>query len=141
MPRLSRPQRVLLHQVHPVNLGVDVSASALSSVILWQHRLAAGLMVRCLSPPLGSALVLSFGDVERLARTSAGQYVLEHMPPIMAAIRLASDNRLEVALHHRTRGGAPDGGAAFRRYHFRDRQPSARARARRDRYWRGIRGH
>jgi hypothetical protein len=33
---------ILIHQVHPVKLAFDLSASAVSNVLLWRHRLSAG---------------------------------------------------------------------------------------------------
>lgn len=99
---LTRDQRVLLHQVHPAKLAVDIGTSVVSNVLLWRHRLAAGLVVRYASPVVGSVLVLRFADLERLARSRAGQYVLQHMPPAMVALRLAGDTLMAVgAWKHR----------------------------------------
>ncbi len=103
MLRLSLEQRVLIHQVHPAKLAVDISASVVSNVLLWRHRLVAGLAVRYLAPPLGSALVLLIADVERLAPTSAGHYVLEHMPPGMVVLRLAGDTLMAIGAWRRRR--------------------------------------
>jgi hypothetical protein len=72
---------VLLHQVHPLKLGADVSAEVISDALLWRHRLAAGLLVRFGLAIIGSSLVLSFAGVERLRSSPAGAYVLAHMPP------------------------------------------------------------
>jgi hypothetical protein len=85
------PEAVLLHQVHPVKLAADISASVISNALLWQHRLLPGLLVRYLLPIAGSALVLSTTDMTTLRGTAAGQYVLAHMPPAAQAIRLAGD--------------------------------------------------
>ena len=83
--------RVILHQVHPVKLAADISASAISNILLWQHRLGAALSVRYLLPAAGSALVLQFGDVDALRETPQGRYVLAHMPPSAMAVRLTGD--------------------------------------------------
>ena len=93
---LTRDQRILVHQVHPAKLAVDISAAVVSNILLWKHRLPAGLAARYLPPVVGSALVLKFADVDRLAGTSAGRYVLEHMPPVMVAVRLAGDTLMAV---------------------------------------------
>jgi hypothetical protein len=60
---------------------VDITASVISNWLLWRHRLGPGLAVRYLSPPIGSALVLRYADLDTLARSAAGRYVLEHIPP------------------------------------------------------------
>jgi hypothetical protein len=52
-------ESILLHQVHPVKLAFDIGASVVSNALLWQHRLAAGIVFRYLLPVLGPALVLS----------------------------------------------------------------------------------
>jgi hypothetical protein len=82
---------ILVHQVHPVKLAFDISASAISNVLLWRHRLGAGLVSRYLLPVVGSALVLGFADLEGLRSTPRGRYVLEHMPPASTALRLGGD--------------------------------------------------
>jgi hypothetical protein len=40
---------------------------------------------------LGSAAVLVFADLDRLASTRRGRYVLRHMPPAAQAVRAAGD--------------------------------------------------
>jgi hypothetical protein len=90
-------ERVLLHQVHPLKLVADISASVISNTLLWRHRLLAGLVTRYALPIAGSAVVLTFADVERLRGTPAGRYVLAHMPPSAVAVRLAGDVVMAVA--------------------------------------------
>jgi hypothetical protein len=93
---------ILVHQVHPVKLAFDISASLVSNVLLWQHRLGAGLASRYMLPVLGSALVLRFADLELLRHTGRGRYVLEHMPPASTALRLGGDTLLAIgAWRHR----------------------------------------
>src|SRR5260370_38944727 len=87
---------ILVHQVHPVKLAFDIAASLVSNALLWQHRLAAGLASRYLLPIAGSALVLSFADIDRLRNTKRGQYVLHHMPPASTALRLGGDTLMAV---------------------------------------------
>jgi len=83
--------RVLVHQVHPAKIGADVSASVVSNVLLWQARPKAAIAVRVLLPLAGSAAVLRFADLDAIARTGRGKYVLAHMPPSAQAVRLAGD--------------------------------------------------
>jgi hypothetical protein len=89
---LSREERLLVHQVHPAKLATDIGASVVSNVLLWRQHAVAGLGVRYLAPVVGSAMVLSLADVERLSTSRAGQHVLRHMPPVMMALRLAGDS-------------------------------------------------
>ena len=81
--------------------AADISASVVSNALLWKHHLVAGLVVRYLVPVVGSALVLRFVDVDRLAQTSAGRYVLAHMPPVMIAVRVAGDTLMAIGAWRR----------------------------------------
>jgi len=101
MANLTAEERMLLHQVHPAKLAVDISASVLSSLLLWDHRLAAGLGVHYLAPVLGSALIFRFVNVDVLADTSAGRYLLSHMPPRFVALRLAGDTLMTIGAWRR----------------------------------------
>jgi hypothetical protein len=92
---------ILVHQVHPVKLAFDISASAVSNVLLWQHRLGAGLVSRYLLPVMGSALVLGFADLDKLRDTRRGRYVLQHMPPASTALRLGGDTLMAVGAWRR----------------------------------------
>jgi hypothetical protein len=95
------PESILVHQVHPVKLAFDISASLISNTLLWRHRLGAGLLSRYLLPVAGSALVLRFADLERVRRTSPGRYMLEHMPPSSMMVRLAGDTVMAVGAWRR----------------------------------------
>jgi hypothetical protein len=92
---------ILIHQVHPVKLAFDISASVISNVLLWQHRLRAGLLSRYLLPVIGSALVIRFADLDRLRYTARGRYVLEHMPPASTALRLGGDTIMAIGAWRR----------------------------------------
>jgi hypothetical protein len=92
---------ILIHQVHPVKLAFDIGAAVVSNVLLWQHRLGAGLASRYLLPVVGSALVLRFGDPDRLRYTPRGRYMLEHMPPATTALRLGGDMLMAVGAWRR----------------------------------------
>jgi hypothetical protein len=92
---------ILIHQVHPVKLAFDIGASVVSSVLLWRHRLRAGLVSRYLLPVVGSALVLEFADLDRVRNTPRGRYVLEHMPPAATALRLGGDTLMAVGAWRR----------------------------------------
>ncbi len=94
-------EAILVHQVHPVKLAFDISASVVSNLLLWQHRLGAGLVSRYLLPVTGSALVLGFADVDRMRDTPRGRYVLEHMPPASTALRLGGDTLMAVGAWRR----------------------------------------
>ena len=93
--------RVLLHQVHPVKLAADISASLISNALLWRHRPVAGIVTRYALPVIGSAIVLSFADVERLRGTAAGRYVLANMSPGAMAVRLGGDVVMAVGSWYR----------------------------------------
>ena len=80
-----------MHQVHPVKFAFDITASLVSNVLLWRHKLAAGLASRYVLPVIGSVLVLQFADLERLRETRRAKYVLDHMPPAANALRLGGD--------------------------------------------------
>jgi hypothetical protein len=84
-------EAILVHQVHPVKIAADVGASIVSNILLWQHRLGAGIFARYLPPVVGSALVINFADLESLKGSPRGRYALEHLPPATTAIRLGGD--------------------------------------------------
>jgi hypothetical protein len=83
--------KIRVHQVHPVKIGADVAASVVSNIMLWQARPKMALAVRVLVPVAGSLAVLGLADLDALAKTRQGQYVLRHMPPSAQAVRLAGD--------------------------------------------------
>jgi hypothetical protein len=84
-------ETVLVRQVHPVKIGADITASAVSDVLLWTHKPRTAATVRVLLPAAGSAAVLGLADLGALAKTRRGQYVTGHMPPSAQAVRLAGD--------------------------------------------------
>lgn len=92
----------LLHQVHPAKIAADVTGSAVSNALLWNERPKAAMVVRVLLPAAGSAAVLSLADLDRLARTRRGRYVLVHMPPSAQVVRLAGDAAMGVGAYRRS---------------------------------------
>jgi len=98
---LRASEKILVHQVHPAKVGADVTASVVSSVLLWRRRPKAAVVVRVVLPVAGSAVVLGLADLDALARTRRGRYVLTHMPPSAQAVRLAGDAVMGFGAHRR----------------------------------------
>jgi energy-converting hydrogenase Eha subunit G len=88
-PKLTAQERYLVHQVHPVKLATDVSASIASDVLFWRHRLVPGIVVM-LVPSVAVSTVLLRSDLEVYRESAAGHYVLLHMPPSMQLLRAVS---------------------------------------------------
>jgi hypothetical protein len=92
----------LIHQVHPAKISADVAASIISNALLWQARPKAAMTVRCVLPMAGSAAVLGLADLDALARTRRGRYVLAHMPPSAQVVRLAGDAVMGIGAYRRS---------------------------------------
>jgi hypothetical protein len=84
-------ERVLVHQVHPAKLAADITASVVSNTLLWRRRPWAAAVTRFAPAVAGSVAVLRLADLDALARTRRGRYVLVHMPPSAQAVRAAGD--------------------------------------------------
>lgn len=94
--------RVLIHQVHPVKISADVTASLVSNVLLWRSRPKAAAAVRVAIPVAGSVIVLSLADLDALARTRRGRWVRAHMPRSAEAVRLGGDAVMAVGARRRS---------------------------------------
>ena len=81
---------LLLHQVHLAKLGTDITAEIASGILLWQRKPTAGVLVRLVPPAIASAVLIR-SNLEPLAHTARGRYVLAHMPPAAQGIRAAGD--------------------------------------------------
>ena len=92
----------VIHQVHAAKIGADVAAAMVSSALLWRDRPRAALIVRVFVPAAGSAAVLALADLDDLARTRRGRYVLAHMPLSAQAVRLAGDALMGLGARRRS---------------------------------------
>ena len=92
----------VVHQVHPVKIGADVTASVISNALLWKGRPKPAITVRVLLPVAGSLAVLSQADLDPLATSRPGRYMLAHMPPAAQAVRLAGDALMGLGAHRRS---------------------------------------
>jgi hypothetical protein len=92
----------VIHQVHPAKIGADVAAAVVSNALLWRDRPRAALAVRVILPAAGSVAVLALADLDDLARTRRGRYVLAHMPPSAQAVRLAGDALIGLGAYRRS---------------------------------------
>ena len=84
-------EKLLFHQVHPAKLATDIGAALVSLYLLWQHQLVIGLLTHFIPPPIGSAAVIRFADLESYKNSRLGAYVVRYMTPIAQAARLAGD--------------------------------------------------
>ncbi len=79
-------------QIHPAKLATDVTAELASTVLLWRHRLVAGLVVRLVPAVVATAVLMrQTDDLDRLRASAAGRYVRDHMTPQAQAVRALGD--------------------------------------------------
>lgn len=84
-------ERVLYHQIHPLKLATDISASIVSLYFFWHHQLVLALMLHFLPPIIVSAILLRFSELETLRDSGFGRYVAHHMTRTIEAVRLFGD--------------------------------------------------
>jgi len=84
-------EKILVHQVHPIKLATDISAAVISLYFFWKHELVVGLLTHFVPPPLGSAIVIRFTDLERYENSRLGAYLFRYMTPAAQAARLVGD--------------------------------------------------
>jgi hypothetical protein len=101
MTGMRMAEGALLQQVHPGKISADLMASILSDVLLWRERPVTAVAVRYVIPLASSAAVLGLADLDALARTRRGRYVLAHMPPSARAARLAGDALMGLGAYRR----------------------------------------
>jgi len=101
MADMRMAEGALVHQVHPAKISADVTASMISNFLLWRDRPITAVAVRYVLPAASSAAVLGFADLDAVARTRRGRYVLAHMPPAAQVTRLAGDALMGFAAYRR----------------------------------------
>jgi hypothetical protein len=85
---MTREEKLLYHQIHPLKLVTDVGTSFASTWLLWQARWAAAVLVAFVPSIAVSALLIWRADVERFRHTPLGRYVARFMTRKVEGIRL-----------------------------------------------------
>jgi hypothetical protein len=98
-------ERILFHQVHPAKLATDIATAVVSLYFLWQHQFVVGLAVHFIPPPIASAAVLYFADLEPYKASGIGAYLARYMTLTAQATRLAGDLITVVAAWYQSRAG------------------------------------
>ena len=84
-------EKVLFHQIHPAKLTTDIAAAVISLYFLWQHDLVIGLLTHFTPPPIASAAVIRFADLDSYKASRLGAYLARYMTPTAQGTRLAGD--------------------------------------------------
>jgi hypothetical protein len=87
-PALTRRERVLYHQLHPLKLATDLASAVGAIPLFWRHRLGFALVVSLVPPIAVSAALLRWGSFERQRDSAFGRYVARWMSPAAEAVRL-----------------------------------------------------
>ena len=98
---MSRQEKLLYHQIHPLKLLTDSTAGFVALPLLWRHRLRAALLVTLVPPILVSVLIIRYVDLEPYKRSAFGRYVERYMTREMQGVRLAGYLIMSLGAWHR----------------------------------------
>jgi len=84
---MTRAERLLYHQIHPLKLLTDVTTSFASTWLLWQARWVPALVVAFAPSVLVTVLLLRRADLDRLRDSRLGRYVSTFMTRRVEALR------------------------------------------------------
>jgi flagellar biosynthesis component FlhA len=85
---VDRREKVLYHQIHPLKLLTDWGTAFIAVLLLWRHRLVAGLVVGLIPPIIVSAALVRWADLEPLKQSAFGRYVSGFMTHRVESVRL-----------------------------------------------------
>jgi hypothetical protein len=103
-------EKGLYHQIHPLKLAVDVAGGCVSTLLVWEHRLAWAALTGFVPSIVVSALMLRFLDFDRQRDSAFGRYLRVHMTPWAQAVRLGGQLVMWIAAWYRAPAGI---GAGF----------------------------
>lgn|GEM_PF-1597049 len=86
--RRTKREKALYHQIHPLNLVVDVTTGIWALKWPWGYRLAPALAVGVLPSMAVSAVLVTRADLDRLRRSRLGRYMRRSTTPAAHAARL-----------------------------------------------------
>lgn len=86
-PTLSRREKLLYHQIHPLKLAVDVAKSLASTWLLWRHELLGGLLVAWVPSVVVTMAMVRWMALTRQRDSTFGRYVALHMTHLAEAVR------------------------------------------------------
>jgi hypothetical protein len=98
---MTREEKILYHQIHPLKLLTDSIAGFAALLLLWRHRLQAALLVTFVPPIFASALIIRYVDLEPYKRSPFGRYVRLYMTREMEGVRLAGYLIMMLGAWHR----------------------------------------
>lgn len=81
-------EKVLYHQIHPIKLFTDWSTGIIALYFFWQHEITLALVIAFLPAVPISFLLVKYGDLEPLKKSSFGKYIKKYMTRQMEAVRL-----------------------------------------------------
>ncbi len=84
-------EKSLYHQIHPVKLYADISASIITLYLFWYHYFLVAFLLHFLIPIVGSIIVIEFADLKKEKNSTVGKYVKKYMTNNMQILRLAGD--------------------------------------------------
>jgi hypothetical protein len=85
---MTSKEKMLYHQIHPLKLFVDISASLLTTYFAWQHNIVWFLILFLLPSVIVTILLMKYADIERLKKSELGKYVGVHMTRTIEGIRV-----------------------------------------------------
>ena len=86
-PMLSRREKLLYHQIHPLKLAVDIATSLTSSWLLWRHELVLGLLIAWVPSVAVTLAMVRWMDFTPQRDSAFGGYVAHHMTRLAEAVR------------------------------------------------------
>ena len=85
---LSRREKLLYHQIHPLKLAVDIGGGVVSTWLLWRHDLLPAMLIAWLPSIAVTLVMLRWMDLTRQRDSAFGRYMAHHMTRLAEAIRL-----------------------------------------------------
>jgi hypothetical protein len=110
---LSRREKYLYHQIHPLKLAIDIGGSIASTWLMWRHEVALALVVAFLPSIIVSTAMLRWMDFSRQRDSAFGRYVSFHMTHAAEAVRMSGQIAMWVAAWFRVTWGVTAGVAVI----------------------------
>jgi hypothetical protein len=86
---MTRAEKMLYHQIHPLKLAADISSCVASCALLWQRQIGLAMLVAFVPAIVASWIITTFVQLERLQESAFGHYVSTMMTPAVTAQRMA----------------------------------------------------